>query len=176
MDDWIYCTLYIHATRDYRQYSTIAYLHNFNFAVPHAIGFSAFTSRILAMASSQSRCNFISQVESSCDSLIPYLPFLLSHLRLPSPELSPVPFLLLFRTACYSASTSPVLSSTFYNHFARTARKTSSSIMQNECLLVRHLAVDVLLLLGALVAGMHLPPRCLAMGIHLTILSCLLAG
>jgi hypothetical protein len=27
LDDWIYCPLYIHTTRDYRQYSAIADLH-----------------------------------------------------------------------------------------------------------------------------------------------------
>jgi hypothetical protein len=27
LDDWIYCTLYIHTARDYRQYSAIADLH-----------------------------------------------------------------------------------------------------------------------------------------------------
>jgi hypothetical protein len=46
-DDWIYCHL-IHATRDYRQYSAIAILHTFQFIVTHALGFSHFTSRLLA--------------------------------------------------------------------------------------------------------------------------------
>jgi hypothetical protein len=115
-------------------------------------------------------------VKSSWHSLIPFLLFLLNHLRLLSPELEPVPFRLLFRTACYSASTSPVLPNTSYNHFARTPRKTPFSVVQNACLLVRYLAMDVLLFLGAYVAGMSLPPRCLAMGIHVTILSCLVAG
>jgi hypothetical protein len=41
-------------------------------------------------------------------SLIPFLPFLLNHLELPSPELDPVPFRLLVRTPCDSASTIPV--------------------------------------------------------------------
>jgi hypothetical protein len=48
LDDWIYCTLYIHITRDYRQYSAIAALHTLQFTVTHALGFSVFTSRILA--------------------------------------------------------------------------------------------------------------------------------
>jgi hypothetical protein len=34
--------------RDYRQYSAIADLHTLQFAVTHALGFSVFTSRILA--------------------------------------------------------------------------------------------------------------------------------
>jgi hypothetical protein len=48
LDDWIYCTLYTHTTQNYRQYSAIAILHTFQFTVAHALGFSAFTSRILA--------------------------------------------------------------------------------------------------------------------------------
>jgi hypothetical protein len=38
LDDWIYCTLYIHTLRDYRQYSSIADLHIFQFTVAHALG------------------------------------------------------------------------------------------------------------------------------------------
>jgi hypothetical protein len=37
LDDWIYCTLYIHTTRDYRQYSAMADLHTFQFTVPQAL-------------------------------------------------------------------------------------------------------------------------------------------
>jgi hypothetical protein len=47
-DDWIYCTLYIHTTRDYRQYSAIADLHTLLFTAAHTLESSAFTSRILA--------------------------------------------------------------------------------------------------------------------------------
>jgi hypothetical protein len=45
--DWIYYTLYIHTTQDYRQYSAIADLHISQFTAAHAIGFSIFTSPIL---------------------------------------------------------------------------------------------------------------------------------
>jgi hypothetical protein len=69
----------------------------------------------------------------------------------------------------YSASTSSFLPNTSYNHFARAIRKTPSSIVHNACLLARYLAVDVLLLLSACIAGMYLPTRCLAMGIHVTL-------
>jgi hypothetical protein len=109
LDDWIYCTLYIHTTRDYRQYSAIAILHNFQLTVAHALGFSVLTSRILKTDLSQSHCHFKSQVKSSYHSIIPFLPFLRNHLRLPSPELDPIPFRLLFCTPCYSASTSTVV-------------------------------------------------------------------
>jgi hypothetical protein len=55
-----------------------------------------------------------------------------------------------------------------YKSSARTPRKTLSSVVKNACLLVRYLAIDILLL-NACVAGMCLPTRCLAMGIHVTL-------
>jgi hypothetical protein len=64
----------IHTTQDYRQYSAVAILHTFQFAVTHALGFSAFTSRILAMDLSQSHCNVKSHVKYSLHSLINFLP------------------------------------------------------------------------------------------------------
>jgi hypothetical protein len=48
LDVWIYCTLYIHTIRDYRQYYAIAILHTLRFTTAHALGFSDFTSRTLA--------------------------------------------------------------------------------------------------------------------------------
>jgi hypothetical protein len=74
-------------------YSAITILHTFQFTVAHALGFSVFTSRILATGLSQSHCHFKSHMKSSFHSLIPSLPFLLNHLRLPSPELDPIPIL-----------------------------------------------------------------------------------
>jgi hypothetical protein len=68
-------TLYIHATRDYRQYSSIANLHIFQFTVAQALSFSVFTSRILATDLSQFLCNLNSY------SLIPFLPFLQLPIR-----------------------------------------------------------------------------------------------
>jgi hypothetical protein len=73
LDDWIYWSL-IHTTWNYRQYSTIAVLHTFQFTVAHALGFSVFTSRILAPDLSQSHCHFKSHVKSSLQSRIPFLP------------------------------------------------------------------------------------------------------
>jgi hypothetical protein len=74
LDDWIYCTLYIHTVLDYRQYSAIGILHTSQFAVAHTLGFSVFTSHILAMDLSQSHCHFNSHTKSSWHSLIPFLP------------------------------------------------------------------------------------------------------
>jgi hypothetical protein len=90
-EDWIYFILYIHTFRDHRQYSAIAILHTFQFTAGDALGFSVFISRILAADLSQSHCNFKSPVKSSVHRLIPSLPFLLSHLRLPSSELDQFP-------------------------------------------------------------------------------------
>jgi hypothetical protein len=58
-DDWICCVLYIHTTRNYRQYSAVAIVHSLQFTVTHALGFSVFTSRILATVSSQSHCEVL---------------------------------------------------------------------------------------------------------------------
>jgi hypothetical protein len=73
LDDCIYCTLYIHTVRKYRQYSAIAILHTFKFTVPHALGFSVLTSHIPATDLSQYHCNFKSHVKSSWHRLIPFL-------------------------------------------------------------------------------------------------------
>jgi hypothetical protein len=67
-------------------YSAVAILYTLQFTVAHALGFSVSTSRILATDFSQSHCHINSYTKSSLHRLIPFLPFLLSHLRLPSPE------------------------------------------------------------------------------------------
>jgi hypothetical protein len=43
------------STCTYKQYSAIADLHNLQFTVTHALGFSVFTSRTLVMELKQSR-------------------------------------------------------------------------------------------------------------------------
>jgi hypothetical protein len=48
LDDWIYWRLLCTVSLHYNQYSAIADLHNFQFTVAHAIGFSVSTSRIRA--------------------------------------------------------------------------------------------------------------------------------
>jgi hypothetical protein len=119
---------------------------NFQFTAAHALGFSVFTSRILATDLSQSHCNFKSQMKSSLQRLILCLPFLLNHLGLPSPELDPIPIpslLLHFATTVlfsYHSSFGTLIS---YNPSARTPRKTSCSIIKDACLLVRYLAIDI---------------------------------
>jgi hypothetical protein len=68
------------------------YSTHFQFTVVHALGFSVFTSRILATDLSQSYCHLKSHVKSSRHRLIP----LLSFLRLPIPRLDST-------TAAYSS-------------------------------------------------------------------------
>jgi hypothetical protein len=123
--------LYIHTVRYNRQYSTITILHTFQFTVTHALGFSVLTSRILATDLSQSPCHFNAHMKSSWHNLIPFLPVLLNHLQLLSPELDPVLFRLLFCTPPH------LLTVPSYNSSARTQRKTPSSVVKNACLLVR---------------------------------------
>jgi hypothetical protein len=64
--------------------------HALKFTVTHTLGFSVFTSRILATDLLQSHCHFKSHMNSSLHSLIQFLSFLLNHLRLPSPKLNPI--------------------------------------------------------------------------------------
>jgi hypothetical protein len=97
----------------------------------YAIRFSVFTGCILAVDLSQSNCNFKSHVKSSSHSLILFLPFLLNHLRLPSPELDSVPLL-----AAWDPHYSIIL--------RQTPWKTPSSIIKDVCLLVHYLIADIL--------------------------------
>jgi hypothetical protein len=72
------------------------------------------------------------QRSSSELTLIPFLPFPLNRLGLPTPELDPIPILAAWDLR-YIAS-------------GRTPWKTRFSIIKDACLLVRYLAVDVILL------------------------------
>jgi hypothetical protein len=63
----------IHTTRDYRQYSPAANLHTFQFIAAHALGFSIFSSRILATELQQYHCHFTSHIKTSFHCLISFL-------------------------------------------------------------------------------------------------------
>jgi hypothetical protein len=80
LDDWIYCTSYIHTTRNYRQYSTIAILHILLFTVTQALGFSIFTSRILATELQQSQCHLSHIWSPFFHSLTPFFLFSQTHI------------------------------------------------------------------------------------------------
>jgi hypothetical protein len=53
---------------NYNQYSAIADLHNFQFTVAHALGFSAFTSRLLA-----TDLNTETSTSNHCELFLPFL-------------------------------------------------------------------------------------------------------
>jgi hypothetical protein len=131
---------YAFTTRDYRQYSAISMLHTFQFTVTHALGFSVFTSRILATGLSQHHCRFKSHVKSSYHSLIYFLPLFCSckFQRLDSIQFlcsrqADVPKLDSSLHYC-SLPKRPSLS--IYNPSARTPRKTTPSVVKETCLLV----------------------------------------
>jgi hypothetical protein len=89
LDDWINWHL-IHTTRDYRQFSAIADLHNLQFIVTKALGFLVFTSRILATDLSQSHCKLKWHMKSSLHRLIPFLVIIL-QLAIPKTRLNSIP-------------------------------------------------------------------------------------
>jgi hypothetical protein len=165
LDVSVYSALYIYKVRDYRKYSAIAIQHTFRFNVTHALGFSVFTSRILATDISQSHCNFKSYVKSSCRRLISFLAIIL-QLPIPKTRLNSLLYSLLFFFYCsiLRCTSSRLLTVYFYKPSARTPRKTSSSIVNdalpsNGCAFVACVSFD----------GMCLQGRCLAMGIHVII-------
>jgi hypothetical protein len=154
-------TLYIHTTRDYRQYSDIAYLHTFQFTAAHALGFSIITSRIL-------RGVFSSQSD----------PFLAIILQLPIPKtgLTSIPLLLtgwppevrLF-TLCHYCSICGRVFCVLLLHLGTDPTENTAYVVNEACLPRRCLATDVLLSRVLAFVEMCLPSRCLAMGIHATI-------
>jgi hypothetical protein len=83
---------YTSTTRDYRQYSAIADLHTSQFTVVHVLGFSVFTSRILATDLQQSHYHFKSHTKSFSHSLVPFLP-LFCNLLIPKTRLNSIPLL-----------------------------------------------------------------------------------
>jgi hypothetical protein len=159
-------------------YSAIADLHTLQFTVTHALGFSVFTS-ILATDLYQSYCHFKSHMKSSWHSLIPFLPFPagvssegLTQFNSSAPEFTSwqagVPKI--------NSSLLDYCSILLYaaEHFFITTlhgphAENTASIVKKEYLLIRCLEMDVLLLRTCASAGMCLPSRCLAMGIHVII-------
>jgi hypothetical protein len=113
-------TPYTFTTRDYSQYRAIADLHTLQVTVTHALGFSVFTSRIVATDLQQSHCNFKSHIKSYLHSLINFWPFLLNHLRLPSPELDPI----------IDSNSLKRPSLPLYNPSARTTQKTTYLLLR----------------------------------------------
>jgi hypothetical protein len=69
---WILLTLYTHKA-ELRATQRCCYLHTLHFTRTQTLGFSVFTSRVLAMDLYQSHCHFKSHLKSSFHSLIPFL-------------------------------------------------------------------------------------------------------
>jgi hypothetical protein len=129
LDNWIYCTLYSQTVRDYRQYSAIAILHTLQFIIAHALGFSVFSTRMLATDISQSQCNFKSHIKSSFHILIPFLSLFCSRQfpRLDSIQLRPETRLL---TSRLLFCTTPCCRTLLYKHFRRTTQKTQPLLLR----------------------------------------------
>jgi hypothetical protein len=156
--DWMigFIAHYTFTTRDYRQYSAIAILHTFQFTVTHPVGISVITSRILAtyitvsLSLQITRGVFFAQ-SSSLFAIILQLP-------IPKTRLSSIP---LFPSSCLgrlasrssalhfslllASVSSRLLIASFYNPSTRTTQK-AASLIEEACLLVCCLAVDVLFL------------------------------
>jgi hypothetical protein len=155
---WIYCTLHIHTTRDYRQYSANADLHNLKFYVTYTLWFSVFTSRILATDIQQQHCHFKSLIKSSPPNF-----FLAIILQLPT-QFNPSAPKLISRQAGVPKLDSTRLRLYTTEHFLITTLHGPPRKHSLNCL-----AMDVLLLRALVPAGMCLPSRCLATGLCITI-------
>jgi hypothetical protein len=119
-----------------RNYRAIAILHTLQFTITHALGFSVFPSRLLAMELSQSHSHFKSHMQTYFHSLIPFLPLFCScQFRR-----------LLSTTPDHCSVLRQQTSLPLYNFSARIPRKTPSSVAKEACLKLRCLAIDILLL------------------------------
>jgi hypothetical protein len=127
MDDWIYCTSYIH-TLGITDKSDIAILHILQFTVAHALGLSVLTSRTLATdLSQQSHRHFKSHMKSTLHRLSPFCQLFCScqFRRLDSASLD---------YCCVLRGTpSYLLTVPFHKSSARTPRKTPPSIVNDAC-------------------------------------------
>jgi hypothetical protein len=150
-------TLYIHTTRDYRQYSAITILHTLQYTVTHALGFSVFTSHLMATDLSQSHCNFKSHMKS-CHSLVPFLPLFCScqFRRLDSIQSQahiPAGWHVKARPFISDSTTLLLLLRTTWSHLlcpfitlGMDNTESTAFIVKEACLPVRYLAMDILLL------------------------------
>jgi hypothetical protein len=102
-----------------------AILHTSQFTVTHALGFSVFNSRLLAMDLQQSPCHFTSHMKSSLHRLIPFLP-LFCNCQLNSISLLPssYPGWLESRNSTQFYAATASFGTLLYNRFARITQKT----------------------------------------------------
>jgi hypothetical protein len=141
-------------------------IRTFPFTASHTLGFSVFSSRILATDLPQSHTATSNHTWSFLGSLISFLPFLLNRLRLPSSEVDPILFRLLFCTPT-TASFGTRLPYTTATTLNGPHGKQSLYIVDETCLRRRCLAIAVLLFRIFASAGMCLARRCLTMVIKM---------
>jgi hypothetical protein len=129
----------------------MADLHTLQFTATQALGFSVFTSRILATDLQQSHCNFKSHMKSSLHSLIHF-------------------FSVAFDCHLQNSTQFSTTRTTFFISLQPlgTDRAENLCIVEKACLLTGCLAMNVLLLLAYASAGMCLPSRCLAISLYVT--------
>jgi hypothetical protein len=165
-------------------YRAIADLHTLRFTVTYALGFSLFTGRIPATDLSQSHCHFKSHMECSLSLQITYRVFfsqpnsfltIFSSITFECHLEKSTQFnaKLIAQQAGVSKLDSTRLPFCYAEHFLITTlhrpTENTAPIVKEVCLLIRCLAIDVLLFSEFACAGMCLPSRCLAMGIHVTL-------
>jgi hypothetical protein len=124
--------LYIHTVRDYRQYSAIAILHTLQFTVTYALGFSVFTSRILATDLLQSHCNVKSYMKSSLHSLIHFLPLFSTQFNPSAPKLISLQAGVSKLDSAFCATTVLYCRTLPHNHFARTPQKSHPLLLRRR--------------------------------------------
>jgi hypothetical protein len=119
--------------------SVIADLHTLQFTVTHALGFSVFTSRILATDLYQSHCNFKSHMKSSLHYIITFLPLFCNC------QLNSIPLLPSSYPGRLPSRNSTELFLIITLHGSR--RKHSLSIVEKACLQRRCITTEVTQLL-----------------------------
>jgi hypothetical protein len=108
-------TPYTSTTQDYRQLQP-SDLHTLQFTVTYTLGFSVFTSRILA-TDFITICHYKSHMKSSFHKLIPFLPSFCNC------QLNSTPKLISWQAVSKFVSV-PLNWTLLYNHFVRTTQKT----------------------------------------------------
>jgi hypothetical protein len=134
-------------------YSTVADLHTSQFTVTHTLGFSVFTSHLLAMdfsvsLSIQIKHEVVFSQSNSLLAIILQLPIpkiLFKSIPLLTSQQAGIPKLDSSLLIAVLYSLFHLLTVSFYNPSARTTQKTAF-IVKDACLLVQYLAVNLLLL------------------------------
>jgi hypothetical protein len=140
-----FIALYTLTNRNYRQLQRYRYSTHFS-VHRYTLGFSVFTSRILATDLSQSHCHFKSHMKSSCHSLTHFLPFCSCQFR----RLDSFQFLLdyLISKVLSSTPASTPPQATFSTPLQTLGTDHTENTVfycRKMCLLIRCLAMGVLL-------------------------------